>query len=250
MTPSPVKTALITGAAGGIGHALCAEFTAAGWRVIGVDRIADKGKHQWEFIPFDLTELPESPAAAAFFKQVRRICGSKLNALVNNAAVQVVKPISEVTAGDWDASLRVNLLAPFWLTQRLLPMLKASRGSVVNIVSIHARLTKANFPVYAATKGGLAALTRALALELAPEVRVNAVAPAATDTPMLRAGFGKDIRGLKKLGDYHPLGRIATPQEVAQAALWLASDKASFVTGTVLDVDGGIGAVLHEPEQN
>ena len=134
------------------------------------------------------------------------------------------------------------------MTQRLLPMLRAARGSVVNIVSIHARLTKAGFSLYAATKGGLEALTRALALELAPEVRVNAVAPAATDTPMLRAGFGKDVRGLRRLGEYHPLGRIATPQEVAQAALWLASDKASFVTGAVLDVDGGMGALLHDPD--
>jgi NAD(P)-dependent dehydrogenase (short-subunit alcohol dehydrogenase family) len=117
----------------------------------------------------------------------------------------------------------------------------------VNIASIHATVTKPEFALYATSKGALIALTRSLAIELAPDVRVNAVIPAATDTPMLRDGFGDNVDGLPVLGDYHPLGRIAQPEEVAQVALFLAAPQASFVTGAMVNVDGGIGVCLHDP---
>ena len=144
--------------------------------------------------------------------------------------------------------MNTNLTAPFALTQALLPALRAARGCVCNICSVHASLTKAGFSAYAASKGGLLTLTRQLAVELGPSgVRVNAVSPAATDTPMLRAGFAGNEAALRALGAYHPQGRIATPREVAEAVAFLASDAASFVNGACLAVDGGIGSRLYDP---
>ena len=170
-----------------------------------------------------------------------------MDSLVNNAAIQIVKPIEAINPEDWKETLDTNLLAPFWLTQHFLPLLRAAKGCVVNIASIHAMVTKSEFTVYSTSKGALVSLTRTLAIELAPDVRVNAVIPAATDTPMLRAGFGENLEGLERLGSYHPLKHIAEPEEVAQIVLFLSGSQASFMTGSAVNVDGGIGACLHDP---
>jgi NAD(P)-dependent dehydrogenase (short-subunit alcohol dehydrogenase family) len=238
---------LVTGAAGGIGKSICKVFSEAEYRVIGVDR-RESADLPFEVIHFDIGKLGHFKADdESFYGRVEKLSGGCLNALINNAAIQIVKPIEDITASDWTEALNINLLAPFWLIQHFLPLLRASNGSVVNIASIHAVLTKPEFTVYSTSKGALVSLTRALALELAPDVRINAIIPAATDTPMLRAGFEDNIDGLRQLGDYHPLGRIAQPDEVAQVALFLAGPKTSFMTGSTVNVDGGIGVCLHDP---
>jgi NAD(P)-dependent dehydrogenase (short-subunit alcohol dehydrogenase family) len=243
-----MPTVLVTGAAGGIGKAICQVFLEKGYRVIGVD-CRETAKLPYEVLNIDVGRLSHTDATCeSFCRRVEEFTGGYLDVLVNNAAVQIVKPIQEITAADWDVTLTTNLLAPFWLVQRFLPMLRAAKGNVVNIASIHATVTKPEFALYATSKGALIALTRSLAIELAPDVRVNAVIPAATDTPMLRDGFGDNVDGLQVLGDYHPLGRIAQPEEVAQVALFLAAPQASFVTGAMVNVDGGIGVCLHDPE--
>ena len=117
----------------------------------------------------------------------------------------------------------------------------------MNVSSIHAFETKPHFVAYATSKGALLTLTRALAVELAPCVRVNAVIPSATDTGMLRAGFEGNPEGLAELGRYHPMGRIARPEEIAAVIAFLGSEAASFMTGSAISVDGGIGARLHDP---
>ena len=117
---------------------------------------------------------------------------------------------------------------------------------MVNVASIHANLTKPGFVAYATSKAALVGLTRSMAVDLGRRVRVNAVLPAATATPMLTAGLGGAAE-LEALGAMHPLGRIARPEEIAAAVVYLASEAASFVTGTVLAVDGGVGARLHDP---
>ena len=242
-----MPTVLVTGAAGGIGKAICQVFLEEGYRVIGVD-CRKTAKLPYELLHFDVSRLSHADAACeAFCRRVEELSDGHLDTLINNAAIQIVKPVQEIAAVDWDVTLATNLMAPFWLVQRFLPMLRAAKGSVVNIASIHATVTKPEFTLYATSKGALVALTRSLAVELAPDVRVNAVLPAATDTPMLRAGFKDNMDGLQLLGDYHPLGRIAQPEEVAQVALFLASPQACFVTGAMVNVDGGIGACLHDP---
>lgn len=239
---------LITGAAGGIGRALCDVFHESGYRVIGVDKKKVEDPVPYNVIHYDISTLGGSESEAKnFHERVDAVKDGPLGVLINNAAVQVVKNIEGVNAADWKATLDTNLLAPFWLTQLFLADLRESKGNVINIASIHSLLTKARFSVYATSKGALVSMTRALALELAPDVRINAVIPAATDTPMLRAGFVGNPDGLETLGNCHPLGRIADPREVAQVAKFLAGKEASFITGAALHVDGGIGGVLHDP---
>jgi NAD(P)-dependent dehydrogenase (short-subunit alcohol dehydrogenase family) len=242
-----MKTVLVTGSACGIGKAICKIFLREGYKVIGVDLIRVKIP-AYDFIQYDISELcNKNSANDDFYHKIEALIGRKLDVLVNNAALQIVKPAEKLTIEDWQQTLNTNLLAPFLLVRRFLPMLRKAKGSVVNIASIHAQLTKTNFAAYSTSKGALVSLTRALALDLAPEVRINAVLPAATDTPMLRDGFKNNKKGLKVLGAYHPLKRIAKPEEVAEVVLFLAGQKASFITGTAVNVDGGIGMCLHDP---
>ena len=171
-----------------------------------------------------------------------------LNVLVNNAALQIKKPAEALSVRDWQRSFDTNVVAPFALIQGLLPELKRARGSVVNIASVHAQLTKPGFAAYATSKSAMVGMTRSLAIDLAGSVRLNCINPAATETSMLVAGFEGREEELSQLGRCHPLGRIADPREVARVAVFLASEDASFVNGAALDVDGGIGARLHDPE--
>jgi NAD(P)-dependent dehydrogenase (short-subunit alcohol dehydrogenase family) len=170
-----------------------------------------------------------------------------LGVLVNNAAVQILGRAEELSAAAWETTLRVNVTAPFLLAQALLPQLEAGAGSVVNMSSIHAAATKPGFTAYATSKAALVGLTRAMAVDLGARVRVNAICPAAIATPMLLEGFKDDPGALAALAGMHPLGRIGTPEEVAHAAVFLASPAAAFVSGAVLGVDGGIGGRLHDP---
>jgi NAD(P)-dependent dehydrogenase (short-subunit alcohol dehydrogenase family) len=244
-----VRQALITGAAGGIGQALCLAFRRAGYRVIASDLKQPAGDYD-AYLSGDLASLVREPRSRAdFLRELREeLGGDGLHALVNNAAVQIVQPAEALRVEDWHLSLDTNVVAPFLLIRELLPELRRARGSVVNISSVHARLTKPGFACYATSKAALNGLTRSLAVELGGQVRINAVNPAATATPMLREGFEGREQAFEELAGMHPVGRVAEPAEVARAALFLASDDASFMNGATLDVDGGIGARLHDPE--
>lgn len=242
------RTAVVTGAIGGIGVALCVAFKEAGYRVIGCD-IRDGHAPCDAFLRFDLRMLSASDSdRRAIIDGIREALGDQgLTALVNNAALQVLGSTDALTLDDWRATLDTNLLAPFLLTQGLLADLERGRGSVVNVASVHANLTKPGFAAYATSKAALVGLTRSLAVDLGGRVRVNAVLPAATATPMLLAGFEGAPAAFEQLGAMHPLGRIARPEEVAAAVVYLASDAASYVTGAVLAVDGGVSSRLHDP---
>ena len=166
----------------------------------------------------------------------------RLDALVNNAAVQVCSPLRDTRIEDWDLTMAVNARSAFFLLAEALPLLKTSgQGAVVNVCSVHAKATSAGLSAYAASKGALLALTRSVALETAVDgVRVNAVLPGAVDTDMLRAGLNRtgedssmsqELR-LEQLGRKHAIGRIGHPDEIARAILFLAdSDQSSFITG-------------------
>jgi len=246
------RTLLITGAAGGIGRATAHLFAEAGWQVIAVDRSefdeplpgkcitvrADISK------PEDLHLIYEQ--ASAF--------SPTLNAVVNNAAVQVSKPLIETTIEEWDAVMASNLRSVFVGTKLAYPLLKAAGGgAIVNVSSVHAVATSTNIAAYAASKGGLLALTRALAIEFAPDnIRVNAILPGAVDTPMLRSGLSRGHLGgetitdrLDNLARRTVNGRIGRPEEIARAIYFLADDtQSSFMTGQAMIVDGGATARL------
>jgi len=243
---------LITGAGGGIGRATVQHFAAKGWRVIGVDR-AEFGEgfpQNGRFIKADISR-PES--TEQIFEEARAFHPT-LDALVNNAAVQVAKPLVETTVEEWDAVMASNLRSVFLFVKLAHPLMKAAGGgAIVNVSSVHAIQTSANIAAYAASKGGLLALTRAMAIEFAPdEIRVNAILPGAVDTPMLRAGLGRGHVGhgdmqerLDNLARKTVSGKVGTPEEIARAIYFLAdNEQSSFMTGQALVVDGGATARL------
>lgn len=243
-----IETALITGSEGGIGEALCRKFRTAGFKVIGLDLERQSAIHD-VFVQCDLIQLCQNDAyRAGILVEIRRHCAeNQLKVLINNAAVQILKATEELGADDWHQTMNVNVVAPFLLAQGLLVNLEAGAGSVINIASVHAQATKPTFVCYATSKAALVGLTKAMAVDLGPRVRINAICPAATATPMLRAGFEDNPEAFAQLSHMHPRGRIADPAEIAEIAFFLASSQADFLTGTALYADGGICARLHDP---
>jgi NAD(P)-dependent dehydrogenase (short-subunit alcohol dehydrogenase family) len=180
--------------------------------------------------------------------QIQDLVGDAgLSVLVNNAATQVLGGVDSLTVSDWHHTLDVNLLAPFVLTQGLLPPLEKAHGCVINISSIHARLTKPNFVAYATSKAALSAMTRAMAVDLGSRVRVNAIEPAAIETDMLKSGFAGQPEKFAELQACHPQGRIGSPEEVAALALSVAGGELRFLHGACIGIDGGISGRLHDP---
>jgi glucose 1-dehydrogenase len=246
------QVVLITGAGGGIGRATVHHFAAHGWRVIGVDRaeFGDDFPPDGHFIKADISQ-PDS--TEHIFEQALAFHPT-LHALVNNAAVQVAKPLVETTVEEWDAVMASNLRSVFLFVKLAHPLMKAAGGgAIVNVSSVHAIQTSANIAAYAASKGGLLALTRAMAIEFAPdEIRVNAILPGAVDTPMLRAGLGRGHVGqgdlqqrLDNLARRTVSGKVGKPEEIAHAIYFLAdNEQSSFMTGQALVVDGGATARL------
>jgi NAD(P)-dependent dehydrogenase (short-subunit alcohol dehydrogenase family) len=245
------RSVLVTGAARGIGRAVVELFAGAGWHVIGLDRDQYEGQFPAPglLIRADVASASELEEA---FVQVSKSAES-LDALVNNAALQIAKPILETTPEEWDRLMDVNLRAAFLVIKHAHPLLKKASGAIVNLSSVHAVATSADIAAYAASKGGLLAFTRALAIEFAPDnIRVNAVLPGAVDTPMLRAGLSRGhLQGalleerLADLASKTVIGRVGSPEEIARAVYFLADDEqSSFITGQSLIVDGGASARL------
>ncbi len=239
------KVALITGVMGGIGSATVNAFLEQGWRVFGLDRnVPEDNPTDVHYIDCDLAD------PTAIEKAISKVAGlvDRLDALVNNAAVQITKPLIEMSLEEWDLIMATNL-RPAFLTAKLgYALLKQAQGTIIHVSSVHAVATSKDIAAYAASKGGLAALTRAMAIEFAEDgIRVNAVLPGAVDTPMLRDGLrrghvgdGTDEELLEALGQKTVMGRVGTPEEIAQTILYLAdSEKSGFMTGHHLIVDGG-----------
>lgn len=239
---------LITGAAGGIGSALVKAFAGAGWNVIGTDSVKPK-KTMGAFIEADLASFAsDANVLAAFASNVRNAAkGAPLKALVNNAAVQRLGRLDTLGHDDIVETLNVNVAAPMLLAKAFLPELEANKGVIINMGSVHAQATKPEFAAYATSKAAIHGLTRALAVDLGPKVRAVTLAPAAVSTPMLMAGFDGEDDAFKQLEGVHPANRIASPDEIAKIALFLASDDASFMTGTTVYADGGVLSRLHDP---
>lgn len=252
MNTNPPLTVLITGAAGGIGRATVSLFAQKGWQVIGVDR-ASFGAGFPENGLYIQADISIGENLQLIFDQARQFTSS-LNALVNNAALQIAKPLLETSVEEWDAVMASNLRSVFLGAKLAHPLLKATGGgAIVNVSSVHAVATSANIAAYAASKGGLLAFTRAVAIEFAPDnIRANAVLPGAVDTPMLRAGLGRDLfsggdilERLDNLARKTVNGRVGLPEEIAHAIYFLADEtQSSFMTGQALIVDGGATARL------
>lgn len=244
------KWALITGALGGIGKALVNEFINDGYNILATDlNIFKENLDNVIYIQLDLEQFVLNEVyAAEFSNKVKEVtCGDGISALVNNAAVQVIADVAQLTRKQWNKSFNVNLTAPFFLSQLFIDDLEKNSGSIVNISSIHATQTKKQFVAYATTKAALSAMTRNMVLDLGSRIRINAIEPAAIATDMLKAGFeGKEDK-YRELEAYHPIGRVGTPTEVAKLAVFLSSDKAGFIQGACISASGGIQGCLSDP---
>ena len=241
------KVALITGAARGLGHAIASEFHSRGASVVLNDLDADAIGRAIDSLGCgerlgaaagDIATVAGCEAAVA--GAVERF--GRLDILINNAGVNIERPVREWDEALWDRHVDVILKGAFFCVRAAMDELRANRGNVVNISSnlgIHAVRHNAG---YCAAKGGLLNLTRALALDLAPDVRVNCLCPGVINTELMRlcAEDSGDPKAYYKMyEDYAPLGRISEPAEIAKSVAFLASDDAAFLTGTVLAADGG-----------
>lgn len=244
------KVVLITGVSGGIGWETAKRFKSEGWYAIGTDleerEEADKPYNR--FIQCDLTHVCSYKSISDDIETTE----GALDALINVAAIQDCSPYNELSVNRWDEIMHCNLRAPFFLAQGLSGLLAKTKGSIVNISSVHALQTSDKIACYAISKAGINGLTRSLAIELGKHgIRVNGICPGAVDTPMLRAGLqrghlGKsDVEDLVRgLGRRHILGKVGQPAEIASVVYFLASSDASFITGANIVVDGGATVLL------
>jgi meso-butanediol dehydrogenase / (S,S)-butanediol dehydrogenase / diacetyl reductase len=239
------QTVLVTGAGSGIGQATARRFAADGARVVGADLDPEAlaatfsdfdGDHRT--VTADLTSPGSCDAAVAAAADHGR---GRLDVLVNAAGILLRHPLLDHPLEAWQRTLDVNLKAPFQLSRAALAVMRAAgSGAIVNVCSYESQRPLPGHVAYTASKGALWMLTRATAYEVACfGVRVNAVAPGVTETAM-NADLRSDPAAAAAVLARHPLGRFAQPGEVAAAIAWLASDDASFVTGALLAVDGGL----------
>ncbi len=246
MTGSTQRVALVTGAARGIGLATAKRFLADGWRVALLDIDSDTLSRTHAALPAGETiaicaDVADAAGVAAAVARVAKEFG-RLDALVNNAGIAIFKPILDVTYEDWSRVLAVNLTGPFLCVQAAAPLMRDSGGgAIVNITSISGLRASTLRAAYGTSKAGLAHLTQQQAIELASlGIRVNAVAPGPVDTAMAKAVHTPEIRAA-----YHdaiPLNRYGLEQELAEAIFFLCSDRASYITGQTIAVDGGFAA--------
>jgi NAD(P)-dependent dehydrogenase (short-subunit alcohol dehydrogenase family) len=242
------KTVLITGAAKGIGRATAERVARDGARVALLDRDADVLLAAAAAIgPSDVAlgivgDVADADEAARSVETTCRHFGG-LDVLVNNAGIHFARPIDGYTADEWNRIFSVNVTGAFHMIRAALPALRRTRGAIVNVSSMTALVGQDRGAAYVASKGALISLTKALALELAVDgIRVNCVCPAGVDTPLLRtwAETLPDPEAvLKGQAEMHLLKRLATSDEVAAAIAFLASPDASFITGTILPIEGG-----------
>jgi NAD(P)-dependent dehydrogenase (short-subunit alcohol dehydrogenase family) len=241
------RTALVTGAARGIGLAVAKRFLAEGWRVALLDidgqvleSVAEEIGRPEEILALS-ADVSDPQAVASAVQQTAARFG-RLDALVNNAGIAVFKPLLATTFEEWSRVLAVNLSGPFLCTQAAAPLMaETGGGAIVNVTSISGLRASTLRVAYGTSKAALAHLTKQQAVELAElGIRVNAVAPGPVDTAMAKAVHSPSIRA-----DYHdsiPLGRYGLEDELADVIVFLCSDRASYVTGQVIAVDGGFEA--------
>lgn len=250
MNTFDAKAAVVTGAGNGIGRAVAHLLATRGASVAVVDVDGEAADAVAKQVGGLAIEADVSDASAAG-RAVARAAGElgRIDALVCSAGIQRYGNVVDTPEDTWDEVLNVNLKGAYLMAKHCVPHLAATgAGAIVNVASVQAFAAQRGVAAYSASKGGLVALTRAIAIDHAPEVRANCVCPGSVDTPMLRnaaALFADNPEdALRQWGAMHPLGRAAQPVEIAEVIVFLASGAASFITGTALLVDGGLLSII------
>jgi NAD(P)-dependent dehydrogenase (short-subunit alcohol dehydrogenase family) len=250
------RVGVVTGAAAGIGKGVASVFSQEGAQVVVVDwddavgektaaEIRDQGGEAI-FVKCDVSN--EEHVRAMVQKTIDTY--GRLDILVNNAGVGIYKSVLDATSEEWDRCLAINLKGMFLCSKYAIPHMQTlGKGAIINMSSVHAHATANGVAPYAASKGGITALTRNMAIDYGPTIRVNSIAPGWIWTPLidhLFQSYPNPAEMLHKVEQRQVMKRIGTPEDVGHAAAFLASDEASFITGTQLFVDGGLTAVLEE----
>ena len=224
--------ALVTGGARGIGASIVARLARDGWCVVTADIAAASAMSGRRHVVCDVSD--EAAVASLVAQEVR------LDALVCNAGISANKPIAQLTLAEWSRVIATNLTSTFLLVRAAEAKLRAAKGSVVTIASTRAHMSEANTEAYSASKGGLVALTHALAISLAPDVRVNCVSPGWI--------FTKGDPPRQEDHAFHPAGRVGVPDDIASVVAWLVGRESGFVTGAEFIIDGGVTRKMIYPE--
>ena len=229
MSHASSRIALVTGGAQGIGATIAARLAHDGWRVVIADR--DKPRHLPPGTRAVLCDVSDEASVNGLIAGVRTEEG-RLDVLVCNAGISIRKPIAALSLAEWSCVIGTNLTATFLLVRAAETLLRAAKGAVVTIASTRARMSEADTEAYAASKGGLVALTHALAISLAPDVRVNCISPGWIATK------GDPPRATDHA--FHPAGRVGVPGDVAALTAFLAGPESGFISGAEFIVDGGV----------
>ncbi|WP_240496742.1 SDR family NAD(P)-dependent oxidoreductase [Streptomyces torulosus] len=246
------KVVIVTGAASGIGRRTAIEFARQSAKVVVAD-IDEKGGEgvvaqlteeglDAVFVPTDLTVEADCARLVATATETF----GRLDVLVNNAGIEVTTPLHEMQEHEWDRLVDTNLKSMFLCSKHTLRqmMSAAHGGSIVNVCSVSGLVAWPGIAAYNSTKGGVLMLTKSLAIDYAQhDIRANCVCPSIIDTPMTDVANGHDDAVKAEKAKLNPIGRLGTPEDVAHAILFLASDKSAFITGTALTVDGGYTAI-------
>ena len=241
------KTVVITGGAKGIGAATAKIFFDAGANVVVLDIAADTSNIQnenWLFLQCDVSDGTQVGAA---FEHIGNQFKT-INFLVNNAGIQRYGTVTETSTDEWDLVMNINLKSFFLCAKYALPLMrKNEKGAIINVASVQAFLSQQNVAAYTTAKSAILGLTRSIAVDYAPNIRCVAVCPGTIDTPMLRDAIALSpdpAEVMQECIDMHLTKRIGTAEEVAELILYLCDDKASFITGQAIRIDGGLGITI------
>ena len=247
------KVAVVTGAGAGIGQAVAQALGLEGAKVVIVDvneksanetlqRIQEQGGSA-RVVVADVSKAVDAERIAS--ETAQNFAG--IDYLVSSAGIQTYGTVVDTSEDTWDRAININLKGVYLVAKYCIPeILKRGGGSIVNVASVQGLQSQPNVAAYSASKGGIIAMTRTMALDHAGDnIRVNSICPGSVDTPMLRSAAtlfspDKPFDAIQDWGKLHPLGRVAQPEEIAQAILFLLSDAASFITGAAIVADGGL----------
>ena len=248
------KLAIISGSSGGIGKELVNCYIESDFQVIGLDCISSDLEELKNFheVNCDLFKFVKDEVyRERLSKEIKKLIPKGITEfiIINNAAVQIIEDFLKLNSLDWDNTFTINTFAPLFMVRQFHDELVKHSGHVINISSIHSKLTKKGFSCYASSKAALESITRSLAIELSPSgVSINSISPAAISTEMLKESFSSHPEKIRELKSYHPSKNIGDPKELAAFVKIITDYKGKFLTGSSFSVAGGIEGVLHDPD--